>query len=280
MQVGQNQGEQHPGLAGVPAVTISSYQAPETGLDPEELEKVISGKGSGKHGKLIAKDAANILNKIPSFIAAHTPLFLGIVASAINLGSATWERVWDAAKAVMLPVVQRGAHTTFYNEGERIYRTIVTQNAGDHFGQRKTSALGLLTLAGDHSNKVLEILQYMVRAKEAKEAEHMMRRRQKLADDASKGGDEAAKAAWLDASQTTDKQVREEVVRVHESYLPILDQLQKRSKDKNAMEGLSDAEQRRLEKAKTWAGEDLSMLYNTDVEFETTDTNTRNSEYH
>lgn len=62
-------------------------------------------------------------------------------------------------------------------------------------------------------------------------------------------GDKEAAAAWLDPQVTSNSQVREEIIRIHREYLPVLEELQRRSSDPRNMEGFSVAEEKRLLRA-------------------------------
>lgn len=159
---------------------VQHEMAPGTGIDEVERQRLLNKKGSGKGGALIAKDAARALRTVPAYITQHTALFAGIIQAALGLGRDVWTRIWEVALAVMRPNVEEGAQTRFYNEGETLYRNIVLSQDGGHFRQRTHSALEFLDRAGEWSLEVLTILQYMIKAKEAREAEHMAKRRAKL----------------------------------------------------------------------------------------------------
>ena len=97
--------------------------------------------------------------------------------------------------------------------------------------------------------------------KEAREEEHMTKRRAKLAHDAAMSGDKEAEAAWLNPQATSNSLVREEILRIHQEYLPVLEELQRRSSDPRNMEGLSGSEEKRLLRAREWAGQELGPAY-------------------
>ena len=83
--------------------------------------------------------------------------------------------------------------------------------------------------------------------------EHMQKRRLKPSADAAASGDKPAAEAWKDESKTSNEQVRQEVLRVHLEYLPILQKLDRRQRSPAEMVGLTPQELVRLERARSWA---------------------------